>query len=450
MGKYREFIDYAAISAGMALAISCYAVLADMLKMEYSVMLPLAIVLAAAVCMLAALSVAELASMFPSAPGIRTYLKQAFGNGVSLLLTFIYIGMVMLVAGVESYAFARIARYIGIGLPAPLLAATLVIGVVVLNLRGLELAYRVQTALTILLLLVFAGLSVYALSADIPAMPVAKPLVVDEGLANLPLLTGMAIFLFIGFEWVTPLGRRPEAYRRLIPWSMPVAIALLTILYGLFALAVLHVLPVRHPAMGGTPQLILGQLLFNDAGLYLMAVLSLLAMLTSFNAGLMGASRLLYAVAREGKLPKWCASLSLPACIPYAAILTIGSGALLAALFATLFDSYLAMAMAAAAISCLTYLALVLANLRLRASQAQRARPFRSPLPVLGQALLATLFLALAVATLLSTGDGGTLFILLLMLVLAVLVSRYDRLPKLKLFKLNPEKNCNPIPQYEE
>ncbi len=440
MRQLREFIDYAAISTGMALAISCYAVIADMLRIEYGALIALAILFAALICMLAALSVSELAGMFPSAPGIRTYLKQAFGNEFSLLLTFIYIGMVMLVAGVESFAFARIATSLGLGLPEPVLAALLIITVVLLNLRGIELAYKTQTILTVVLVAAFVGVSIYALGLKATVVPQTVATITPDWANNLPILTGMAIFLFIGFEWVTPLGRRPESYRRLIPWSMPMAIVLLTILYGLFVMALLHVMPGKHPAMTNVPQLLLGQILLDKTGLYLMAFLSVLAMLTSFNAGLMGASRLLYAVAREGELPKWCASLSLPACIPYAAILIIGTGSLFAALFATLFHSYLAMAMVAAVITCLTYLALVLANLRLRYIQPERARPFRNPLPRLVQLLIAVLFLALAMLTLVSATEGNVVGIMLGMVLLAIVVSRFDRVITLKLFKINTEK----------
>lgn len=435
-----EFIDYTAISAGMALAISCYAVVADMLKVEYGTMVSFAMLCAAVICIFAALSVAELASMFPSAPGIRTYLKQAFGNRFSLLVTFMYLAMVMLVAGIESFAFAKIAGRVGIMLPEPVLAALLISLVVFLNLRGIELTYKVQSVLTLSLFITFMGVSLYALTVEQHAVVSNDIDVPEDWPVNLPLLIGMAIFLFIGFEWVTPLGRKPESYRRLVPWSMPVAIILLTGLYGLFVMATLYVIPEPNPAMANTPQLLLGQLLFDKTGLYLMAILSVLAMLTSFNAGLMGASRLIYAIAREGELPKWCASLSLPACVPYAAIWIIGLGALLAALLTILFQSYLAIAIVAAVITCLTYLTLILANLHLRFTQPDLERQFRSPLPVAGQAALALLFMVLGIGTLISIQGQSALIIFLIIFMMAMAISHFGKLSNFRFLKTHSEK----------
>lgn len=424
----------------MALAISCYIVIAEMLQIEYGPSISFAILCAAVICVLASLSVSELASMFPSAPGIRTYLKLAFGNKISLTITLMYISMVVLIAGVESFAFARIASRVGIDLPDTVLASTLVLSIVVLNLRGIEIAYKVQSVLTVALLIIFISISVYALNLEpilIGEMISTPTIAPDIWSENLPLLTGMAIFLFIGFEWVTPLGRRPESYRRLIPWSMPFAIVLLATLYALFVLAFIHIMPTPHTGIANSPQLLLGQLLLDQTGFYLMAILSVLAMLTSFNAGLMGASRLLYGIAREGELPGWVASLSIPACVPYAAILIIGVGAIISALVATLLQSYLAMTTVAASITCFTYLALVLAGLRLRKKQADRERPFYNPLPVAVQTLIGVTFFGLGIVTLTSSQDTKTHILMLVILSFALVISHLDKLSNLRFLKIN-------------
>ena len=44
-----------------------------------------------------------------------------------------------------------------------------------------------------------------------------------SSLALVPAAVGLTVFLFMGFEWVTPVGLRPDAYKRKIPWAMPVA-----------------------------------------------------------------------------------------------------------------------------------------------------------------------------------------------------------------------------------
>src|SRR5258708_31182001 len=77
--------------------------------------------------------------MYPSAPGVRTYLKVALPPRTSLFLVYLYLMFMIMVAGIESYLFALVVRQLFPQLPAlavvlPLLALT-----VIVNLLGLEL-----------------------------------------------------------------------------------------------------------------------------------------------------------------------------------------------------------------------------------------------------------------------------------------------------------------------
>jgi len=61
------------------------------------------------------------------------------------------------------------------------------------------------------------------------------------------------------------------------------------------------------------PQLLLGRAAFGQAGLWLMAVVTAMTALNTFNGGFITASRFVYGTAREGSLPaNWRHSTTEP------------------------------------------------------------------------------------------------------------------------------------------
>ena len=66
--------------AGMALTTSCFSMIGSMFGIASAMAILVSIVAAGLVCIVISTSIAELASMYPSAPGVRTYLKMAFGD----------------------------------------------------------------------------------------------------------------------------------------------------------------------------------------------------------------------------------------------------------------------------------------------------------------------------------------------------------------------------------
>lgn len=107
--------------------------------------------------------------------------------------------------------------------------------------------------------------------------------------------------------------------------SLPVSVGVLTITFALFAYATMGIVPLSQLVNSPIPQLIFGQSLAGKTGLYIMVGVSFLATMTSFNAGVMGNSRLIYALAREGSFPKFMSKLHPKYFTPWIALLIIFS-----------------------------------------------------------------------------------------------------------------------------
>src|SRR5205807_4841380 len=99
------------------------------------------------------------------------------------------------------------------------------------------------------------------------------------------------------------------------------------------------------------------------------------------NAGVMGGSRLIHALAREGNFPKSWGKISLNTGAPIGGVLALGILAAIASVVIVSFELEEVAAVVGSAIVCCVYAAFLWAVLRLRKTQPNARRTFRSPLP---------------------------------------------------------------------
>jgi amino acid transporter len=403
--KYFEIIFYVSFSAGMAFGTSCFMMIAGLSAITTAGWSVLAIFLSALLCILISASIAELASMYPSAPGIRTYLKVSFDDRLSLTLVYLYLIFMVLVAGVESYLFARVTKVIFPGLPTMGIVFGLLAFTIIVNTLGLELPRSLQIISTLLLLLSVITLGVYGIVKVNPAVTGSSLIDGSNVLGQLKLLPAtiiMAVFLFTGFEWVTMLGLRPQAYERRIPLSMPLAIVTLLLVYSVFASALSYQLPRQTISDTPVPQVLYFISLLGPNGGYVAWGISVLAIFSTFNAGIMGGARLIYVLTREGNLPKWCGRMSLRTGAPVGGIITLGALVTVSSVLVVTYELELLAAVVGSAIVSFVYAAYVLAAIVLRRKQPKARRTFRTPSPRWLQWSLVFLLPAMGLASLFS------------------------------------------------
>jgi ethanolamine permease len=327
-------------------------------------------------------SIAELASMYPSSPGVRTYLKVALPPRTSLFLVYLYLMFMIMVAGIESYLFALVVRQLFPNIPPLVLVLSLLAATVIVNLLGLELPRGVQMFTTAALILSVLCLGIAGASTHLGNLHWNSSVLSGHPLSQIGDALGAAVYLFIGFEWVTMMGFTAKAYERKIPVSMPLAILTNIVAYCIFSLALATRLPVKEITDTAIPQLPYFVQVFGPRGSVVGLVLSILAIISCFNAGVMGGSRLIYALAREGSLPKSWAKISLNTGAPIGGVLVLGVLASIASIIIVRYELEEIAAVVGSAIVCCVYAAFMWAVLRLRKTQPNARRTFRSPLPV--------------------------------------------------------------------
>jgi len=382
MKKVFELGFYVTFGAGIAFGISSFTILSELFKVASSFWLVVSICLAGFICMLLSSSIAELASMYPSSPGVRTYLKVALPPRTSLFLVYLYLIFMIMVAGIESYLFALVVRQLFPHLPALAVVITLLVCTVVVNLLGLELPRGVQMFTTTALILSVLFLGVAGAAPHLSNLHWGAHMFSGHPLSQISDALGSAVYLFIGFEWVTMMGFSAKSYEHKIPISMPLAILTNIVAYCIFAMALAARMSTDAVTASAIPQLPYFVQMFGPRGAYVGLALSILAIVSCFNAGVMGGSRLIYALAREGNFPKSWGTLSLTTGAPIGGVLVLGVLATIASVIIVSFELEEVAAVVGSGIVCCVYAAFVWAVLRLRKTQPNARRTFRSPLPI--------------------------------------------------------------------
>lgn len=285
-----------AFGVGMAFSASCFTAL-GMLMLGAGSAAVFALSVSFLLMLVIVAAVSELASMFPSAIGLRTYTKIGIGESASLLAVVLYLCLVLLVAGIEMRVFLAVSAQIWPGIP--LLPSTFAVfaAVVAAQLFGWQTAAWVQTGLVILLVAVVVALAGPHLSAAAPAAPVKMP-ARDLGSA-----IAVGLFLFASVEWITSLQVSNPSDAKSIPRVLLVACTVLAALFAALVAALLNLAERGLPIDAAVPQRALLMAWPEPWGAMFLVAVTALAMLSTFHAGLACGSRLLYMLAREGLLP---------------------------------------------------------------------------------------------------------------------------------------------------
>ncbi|WP_327188130.1 APC family permease [Streptomyces sp. NBC_00377] len=374
-----------AISTGLAFAAINFLGIAQLLTYISGPLSWIAI-LGAAVLMLGVRALfSELNGMHPSAAGIRLWMARAMNDRLALIITLTYMTAIVLVIAADAYIIGEAMAYafhsgplVTIGYVALLLAVA-----TWLNLRGIKLAGAAEKIVTTVVVLVTVGVGVIAIASP---GHVSHP---GAGTHSSPLQAlVLGIFVYTGFEWVTTNAEevtKPKA----VPRAMLVSVLVLAASQAVFAVAMGATLD--NASLGSAyPQLLAAQQAMGHAGMLVMLAVTALTAVNTFNGGFVTLSRFIYAVAREGKLPRPLTRLNDRA-VPALPVCLLGGSSLVLAVVVALTGSFTVMVSVCAALEMMIYAVAGFVVWRLRRSEPDTDRPFR----VRGGAPLALVFTVL-------------------------------------------------------
>ncbi len=346
----------------------------------------------------------ELNGMFPTAAAIRLYMKRSMDDRVALTITFTYMTTIVLVIAADAFIVgSALAHAFGESVWASGIWIVGLLGLAVAsNLRGVRVAGSVQDIATYTVLLVTAVVGATALARSHRALTFPLAPLHGHHPGDFIEAVALGVFLYSAFEWVTTNAeevRHPPHVHR----GMLTAVVLLFLACALVTVAMSHVLD-HHQLTSAFPQLYLGQAAMGSAGLWLMAAITAVTGLNTFNGGFITASRFIYATAREGSLPRALARLNDRA-VPWVPVVGLGVTALVVALVVASTHSWQVLVATGAALEAMIYAVAATCMLRLRRRLPDHHRPFRvRAAPLLGW-LGVAVFGALAVVASVTVGN---------------------------------------------
>ncbi|MFA9447012.1 APC family permease [Egicoccus sp. AB-alg6-2] len=354
-----------------------------------------AILIAYVLMVFQSMSFSEAAGVMPLAGSVYDYIASGLGRFLGVTGTLVAYLVVHLFAGTAETAAAGLfasvtfpflegltperSWVVGVGL-------LLVFGVI--NALGIRIYGAVEVALTGIMwvtLLVFGLLGVLR-AATVDTGGFFGESFVGTDLTAVLSMVGLAMFLFVGVEFVTPLASELRDPGRSIPRAMFIgltAVAASMVLYGVGVLrqvenveldggVLLFETPLPIPAFA--------EQVLGTFGRWWLAIAVLFAAAATINTLLAGIPRILYGMAKDNAFPPVFAWLHPRYKAPWAGIaLAVVIPAVHAIVIQGDIDSIIVLILAAVCAWLFAYVLVNISMIRLRARRPDLPRPFKTP-----------------------------------------------------------------------
>jgi APA family basic amino acid/polyamine antiporter len=268
-----------------------------------------------------ALPYAELACRVPLAGGGYAFARQVLGRHWGFLMGWGYGGAYVFVSGYVTIGFGGYLAALT-GLPVVAGAVALVVACTVVNLLGVKLSGRLQALVVLVAIgglaaLVLWGLPAVRLDHLHPFAP--------RGVHGIFQATLVAFLSLGGFDMVAAAGEEVRQPERNLPRAILITLVGVVGLYLLVALVALGNLPAARLGASAAPLADAAGAFGGEAGRRLIVCCALLTTAATANAVLVVTSRVAYAMARDGLLPRGLGAVSAANGAPWAAVVACGA-----------------------------------------------------------------------------------------------------------------------------
>jgi APA family basic amino acid/polyamine antiporter len=283
------------------------------------------LLLAAGVAYCNAVASAQLAAEYPTSGGTYVYGRERLGPAWGFLAGW---GFVIGKTASSAAMALTVAAYLvpQPGLPQRLLAVTAVLGLTAVNVRGIT---RTASLARILVILSVAALALFVAVAAVgaasgPATPVAEAASGGGGPYGVLQSAGLLFFAFAGYARIATLGEEVRDPTRTIPRAIPLALAITVVIYLAVGLAALAAAGPASLASSVRPLATAVEAVGAAWALPVVQAGAVVASLGALLALIAGVGRTALAMARNGDLPRWLASIHPRYRVPDHAELALG------------------------------------------------------------------------------------------------------------------------------
>lgn len=277
----------------------------------------LAFLLAFISALLIALPYAELASRYPQAGGGYAFARAVLGRPWDFIMGWGYWGAYVFISGYVTLGFGGYFHDLT-GLHPILGALVLIATCAAVNYAGIRLSGRAQVIVVFVALASLIGFGLVGLPQIrseylLPFLPRGASGVLQASL--------LAFLAFGGFDMVAAAGEEVKEPRRNLPLAILLTLTIVLGVYLLVTYVAIGILPWQMLGSSSAPMADAAEAFVGPIGRTLVAGAAVLTTAATTNAVLVTTSRISFAMARDGLLPKGLARVSPLTGAPIVAVL---------------------------------------------------------------------------------------------------------------------------------
>ena len=255
-------------------------------------------IIASIISIFIAFNYAEMGSSMPTFGGSYTFVKEGLGGIIAFYIGWlIWFGSIVF-AALSAIGFVQYFNYIlPIAFP-DLFGAFIVMLFVAYNLKGTKEAMRLQTIITIALMLILVLYIGFGFTKINPSN--ITPLF-EKGISPIFMAAALIFVCFMGFEPIITISEEVKNPKH-VAWTLIASIIVVSLFYIFITYVTIGSLPLDVITKSTLPLFELAKK--NPAVLSILFIGAILATLSSLNTALFAASRNLFALSRDGYMPK--------------------------------------------------------------------------------------------------------------------------------------------------
>lgn len=284
-------------------------------------------IIACAINIMAALTVAELNAIMPNLTGgLAQYTLACLGPFVTIIaMVGGYLICNTLVSSAECAMFGNTIKSVFPDIPiqGSTYCIALLVILILTNLRGVDMFAKIQDFVAYGLIISLTILGILGCIKINPSQVITQPAVISSKFSDITSLCGLAFFLFIGCEYVIPISNKVKNARRNVPLGMVLSLIIVLIMQTFLVFGFKNYTPWAELGQSTTPHVLYGSLLLGKTGVVWMAIVSVLAVVSSVNTILSSLSYIAQGMAKIDLLPAIFMRSNKKGA-PYVGILIIG------------------------------------------------------------------------------------------------------------------------------
>lgn len=334
----------------------------------------LSLFIAAIFTLFVGLCFAELCSMMPVAGGAYIYVRRAmskFGGFIAgWLLVLAYAAMM---PG-ECIIIGKLVAGVIPGAPVAWVGVAAAVIFTAINLMGITFSAIVQLVLTVIL---FGGMFIYAIPGFFQIDATNLMPFFGRGAAGVFLMVPIYFLGFMGYDILPQAAEEVKSPVRKMVFVIPLSILFVLLAYLAVALTNAGVLPWEQIAKSTEPVPIMpiATKILGPSGPAIIIIAGICGLVTTLNGFVVGASRLMMAMAKDNELPRLFSIVNKRFAVPHWSILFVGLLGIIGSFvpqLIVLFDT-------AASAVLVTYALTAIAVILLRKREPDADRPYKVP-----------------------------------------------------------------------